>query len=74
MPVLWSAHVRRPAAVGDGFGVPIVLRYVLEICETAEEAAKVLARVPIHMAYNVTALDRLGHRVTVHLSPTARRR
>ena len=55
--------------VGNGFGVPIVLRYVLEICETAEEAAKVLARVPIHMAYNVTALDRLGHRVTVHLSP-----
>ena len=28
-----------------------------------------LARVPIHMAYNVTALDRLGHRVTVDLSP-----
>ena len=56
-------------AVGNGFGVPIVLRYVLETCESTDQAAKVLARVPIHMAYNVTVLDRLGHRATVHLSP-----
>lgn len=24
--------------VGDGFGVPLILRYVLQTCETAEEA------------------------------------
>ena len=45
-------------AVGDGFGIPIVLRYVLEFCRTAAEAAEVLRRVPTHMAYNVTAIDR----------------
>ncbi len=55
--------------VGVGFGVPIVLRYVLETCSTVAEAAAVLARIPTHMAYNVTALDPSGARVTVHLSP-----
>ena len=33
-------------AVGDGFGIPIVLRYVLEFCRTAADAADVLRRVP----------------------------
>ncbi|HET9032025.1 MAG TPA: C45 family peptidase [Dokdonella sp.] len=55
--------------VGVGFGVPIVLRYVLETCTTAEQAATTLARIPVHMAYNVTALDRAGHRTTVFLAP-----
>jgi predicted choloylglycine hydrolase len=55
--------------VGDGFGVPIILRYVLQTCHTAEEAARVLARVPTHMAYNVTVLDRSHIRFTVRLSP-----
>jgi predicted choloylglycine hydrolase len=54
---------------GDGFGVPIILRYVLETCETAEEAGRALARLPSHMAYNVTALDAKGDFVTVYLSP-----
>ncbi len=56
-------------AVGEGFGVPIVLRYVLETCSNAPEAAKVLARIPTHMAYNVTALDVDGRRATVHMAP-----
>jgi len=55
--------------VGDGFGVPLVLRYLLETCGTAKEAGKALARLPVHMAYNVTALDAQGRRVTVYLSP-----
>ena len=55
--------------VGLGFGVPIVIRYVLETCTTAEEAARTLARIPTHMAYNVTALDGAGERRTVFLSP-----
>lgn len=55
--------------VGVGFGVPIILRYVLETCETAEEAGKLLASVPTHMSYNVTALDANRRCVTVYLSP-----
>ena len=47
--------------VGDGFGIPIVLRYILEFCDTAEQAGEVHAsRVPVHMSYNVTAVDRRG--------------
>ncbi len=55
--------------VGVGFGVPLLLRYVLEICSTAAEAAEVLRRVPTHMAYNVTVLDAADDFFTAHLSP-----
>jgi len=55
--------------VGQGFGMPLILRYVLEFCDSAREAATVLSRVPSHMAYNVTALDRHGEFLTVHVSP-----
>lgn len=55
--------------VGDGFGIPIVLRYILEFCETAKEAGEVLRRVPVHMAYNVTAVDRNGTFVTAFMAP-----
>jgi predicted choloylglycine hydrolase len=55
--------------VGEGFGVPLVLRYVLQTCETAGDAVKVLCRIPIHMAYNVTVLDREGRFNTLFLSP-----
>jgi predicted choloylglycine hydrolase len=58
----------RPA-VGEGFGIPLVIRYVLEVCETVEEAVQVLRRVPVHMSYNVTALDRGGHWATVYVAP-----
>lgn len=55
--------------VGVGFGIPIVLRYVLEVCSTVEEALAVLRRVPCHMAYTVTVLDPTGAHGTVFLSP-----
>jgi predicted choloylglycine hydrolase len=55
--------------VGDGFGVPLLLRYVLEFCERTRDAAAELARLPSHMAYNVTLLDREGDVATVMLSP-----
>ncbi len=54
---------------GEGFGVPLILRYVLQTCETAEEAAEKLARVPTHMSYNVTALDAKRRYATVYLAP-----
>jgi hypothetical protein len=40
-------------------------RHVLEVCGTAEEAVRVLRRIPVHMSYNVTALDRSGRWATV---------
>ena len=58
----------RPA-VGDGFGIPLVLRYVLEVCEDVSQACRVLIRIPVHAVQNVTVLDRSGDFATVRLSP-----
>jgi predicted choloylglycine hydrolase len=55
--------------VGEGFGIPLVIRYVLQTCGTVAEAVRVLRRIPVHMSYNVTALDRDGQRATVYLAP-----
>ncbi|MEF8732456.1 MAG: C45 family peptidase [Candidatus Accumulibacter meliphilus] len=55
--------------VGEGFGVPLVLRYVLETCSRTAAATAALARVPVHMSYNVTVLDRHGDFATVYMAP-----
>jgi predicted choloylglycine hydrolase len=54
---------------GQGFGIAIVLRYVLEICETARQALEVLRRVPVHLPYNLAILDDGGDWRTVFISP-----
>jgi predicted choloylglycine hydrolase len=56
-------------AVGVGFGVPLVLRYILEFCASTDEAIAVFERIPVHMSYNVTVLDRTGRFVTAYLRP-----
>lgn len=55
--------------VGTGFGIPLVLRYVLEVARDTREAVAILARVPVHMAYNVTLIDTAGEARTVRLAP-----
>lgn len=55
--------------VGDGFGIPIIIRYVLEMAKTVEEGIAILNRIPVHMAYNVTLVDDTGNYSTVYLSP-----
>lgn len=55
--------------VGDGFGIPLILRYVMETCRTAADAARVLERVPSHMSYNVSLLDASGERAVVAVAP-----
>lgn len=55
--------------VGDGFGMPLVLRYLLETCTNISDAAKLLQRIPVHMAYNVTLLDKAGQFMTAYVSP-----
>lgn len=57
------------AIVGPGFGMPLILRYVLETCATTQQACAVLARIPTHMAYNVTVLDADGAWATVQTAP-----
>src|SRR5438105_2584250 len=55
--------------VGVGFGVPLVLRYVLEFSSSTDDAIAVLERMPVHMAYNVTVVDATGKFVTAYLRP-----
>jgi len=55
--------------VGDGFGIPLILRYVMETCRTVAEAALVLERVPSHMSYNVSLLDSSGDRAVAAVAP-----
>jgi predicted choloylglycine hydrolase len=55
--------------VGEGFGVPLILRYVLQTCETTDEAGRALARLPTHMSYNVTAVDAERRYITAYMSP-----
>jgi len=55
--------------VGVGFGIPFILRYVLEFCKTTAEAVKILKGIPSHMSYNVTVVDKKGTIKTVMLAP-----
>jgi predicted choloylglycine hydrolase len=54
---------------GNGFGIPIILRYILEFCQTTAEAIEVLQNVPTHMAYNITIIDAQFVVKTIELSP-----
>lgn len=55
--------------VGEGYGVPLILRYVLQTCTSAEEAGRALARLPTHMSYNVTVLDAKRRFLTALMAP-----
>jgi predicted choloylglycine hydrolase len=56
-------------ATAPGFAMPLVVRYLLELCETTEEAVSTLARLPVQASYNLTILDRAGEAVTAHVAP-----
>jgi predicted choloylglycine hydrolase len=49
--------------------IPILLRYVLECCETTAEAVRTLCRIPVQMVSNVMVLDKTGDYAVVYLSP-----
>ena len=57
------------AALGRGFSIILMLRYVLETCERVDQAVAALSRIPIATAQNVTLLDRSGAHATLFLGP-----
>ncbi|TMV07782.1 hypothetical protein FGK63_09980 [Ruegeria sediminis] len=59
-------------ATGVGFGIPIILRYVLQTCDTTQQAIEALNYVPCHMAYNITLNDCSGDARTVEIAPGTR--
>ena len=54
---------------GPGFAVPLVVRYLLETCDTTADALAALARVPVQASYNLTILDRRGAAATARIAP-----
>jgi len=56
-------------AVGSGFGVPLVVRYLLETCETTEQARATVRRLPYHLSHTLTIVDAAGDVCTAYLSP-----
>jgi predicted choloylglycine hydrolase len=55
--------------VGDGFGIPLVVRYLLEVCTDVAEAREALTSIPVHAAQNLTLLDRSGAYLTAYVGP-----
>ncbi|MEW1866874.1 C45 family peptidase [Streptomyces caelestis] len=53
---------------GPGFALPIVLRYLLETCDTVDEAVGALRSLPIAIPQNVTLVDS-EKAVTVFVGP-----
>lgn len=54
---------------GPGFGIPLVVRYLLEVAGTVPEALNALAGLPISMSYNLTMTDRAGRACTAYVAP-----
>ena len=55
--------------LGEGFGAPIIVRYILESCDSVAEAKAKIKNIPCHMAYNITLLDSTGDYTTAFLCP-----
>ncbi len=55
--------------VGDGFGVPLLVRYALETCETTTEVRELCSKIPVNMAYNLSVVDAYGEEMTAYLAP-----
>jgi predicted choloylglycine hydrolase len=55
--------------VGHGFGVGVVVRYVLQTAKNVGEALKILDRVPVQLSYNLALVDRSGEAAIAYISP-----
>ena len=55
-----------------GFAIPLVVRYLLEVAGTVEEARDALDGLPVAASYNLTMMDASGALVTAFVSPGSR--
>lgn len=54
---------------GVGFGITILLRYILEYATTVKEAYQLVKDIPVHGAYNITLLDANADHATLEVAP-----
>ena len=53
---------------GDGFGVTLLIRYLLEYAGNVKEAIELARDIPIHGAYNLTLLDADANHATLEIA------
>jgi predicted choloylglycine hydrolase len=58
----------RPGS-GPGFGIPLVVRYLLEVAASIDDVRRALRRVPVNMSYNLTVVDGSGESLTAFVAP-----
>jgi predicted choloylglycine hydrolase len=56
-------------ATGPGFAAPLIVRYLLETCDTTADAVRALERVPVQVSYNLTIVDATGAATTARIAP-----
>lgn len=54
---------------GEGFAVPVIVRYLLKTCATTAEGVAKLKALPHRLAQNLTLVDRSGETAVVYTSP-----
>jgi predicted choloylglycine hydrolase len=54
---------------GPGFGIPLVVRYLLEVASSIADVRRVLKRLPVGMAYNLTVVDAAAETLTAFVAP-----
>jgi predicted choloylglycine hydrolase len=52
-----------------GFGIPLVVRYLLEVATSLDDVGSVLRRIPVNMSYNLTVVDGSGEGLTAFVAP-----
>jgi len=55
--------------VGRGFGIGLVVRYLLEFASSVEQAVEMLRRIPIQLTYNLALVDAGGASAIVFIAP-----
>jgi predicted choloylglycine hydrolase len=58
----------RPGS-SPGFGIPLVVRYLLEVAASIDDVRSVLRRLPVNMSYNLTVVDGSGESLTAFVAP-----
>lgn len=55
--------------LGDGFGITLIVRYLLEMCSSTPEALETLRRLRVNAPYNLTLVDAAGEAATAFVGP-----
>ena len=56
---------------GDGFGITLLIRYLLEYATNVKEAVELARDIPIHGSYNLTLLDAGANHATLEIAADA---